>query len=464
LTFKQGACPLFKRSWFVDLIFIPLKTNQTNMNKAKTIQQKQLIEVLQEPQDVQVTLLQHATQLALMLVNQLLENQVFSFTGQRYSHAEEGLKTLVRHGSNPGSVKIQEKKYPVQVPRVRNRDTNKFLPLPVWDSIKNSQGPDELLLQRMLLGISTRDYEKVIQEAGKGFGVSKSSISKQFVAEAAAALEEFKSRSLKEHKYVAIFIDGKHLRAHQIVIAMGITEAGEKHILDFIQADTENTRAVRQLLVSLNHRGLSYSEGLLFIIDGAKGLRAAIETVYGHKAVVQRCVWHKQENVLSYLNEEQKAEYKFRLQACYRERDHKKAKKGLLEIKQELSIINPGAARSLEEGLEETLTLQKLALVKDFRQSLSTTNCIENVNRLIQQKTGKIKYWVNGKQIERWFALSFLDIENRLNKIQNYKHLTLLTTKLKEITKPKKAYQLLLIEDKAAALSSITKMSTKNRA
>ncbi len=171
---------------------------------------------------------------------------------------------MVRHGFNRGSVRIQEKKYPVQVPRVCNRDTQKFLSLPVWDNIKNSQEPDQLLLQRMLLGISTRDYEKVIQEAGEGFGVSKSSISKQFIAEAAAAWEEFKNRSLKQNKYVAIFI------------------------------------------------------------DGAKGLRAAIETVYGHKAIVQRCVWHKQENVLSYLSEEQKADYKSRIQVCYREGDYKK--------------------------------------------------------------------------------------------------------------------------------------------
>jgi putative transposase len=130
----------------------------------------------------------------------------------------------------------------------------------------------------------------------------------------------------------------------------------------------------------------------------------------------------------------------------------------------ELSVINPSACRSLQEGLEETLTLQKLGIMKYFRQSMSTTNCIENVNRLIQQKTGKIKYWVNGQQIERWFVLAFLDIETRLRKIQNFKHLNLLITKLKEITKTKRSYQLLLIEDKAAALSSGTKISTKKRA
>ena len=123
------------------------------MNKAKTIQQKQLFEVLQEPEDTQVLLLQHATHLALMLVNQLLENQVQGFTGERYSHAAGGSKPMVRHGFNPGSVRIQEKKYPVQVPRVRDRDSDRCVSLPLWENIKNSQGPDQLLLQRLLLGV-----------------------------------------------------------------------------------------------------------------------------------------------------------------------------------------------------------------------------------------------------------------------------------------------------------------------
>ena len=409
------------------------------MNKVKPIQQKQLIEIMQEPQSAQIAMLQHATQLALMLVNQILEEQVQCYTGERYSQ------------------------YPVRIPRLRSRETQKTLPLPVWEDIKSGSGADQLLLERLLLGISTRDYEKVVQETGEGFGVSKSNMSKQFISQAVEVCKEFKSRSLNQ-RYVAVFIDGKHLMGHQVVIAMGVTEAGEKQILDFIQTSTENARAVRQLLVGLNHRGLGYQEGLLFIIDGAKGLRTAIDAVYGHKAIVQRCIWHKQENVLSYLNEEQRAEFKSRLQNCYRETSYRKAKAALQEIIEQLNELNPGASRSLQEGLEETLTLHKLGLVRPFRQSLSTTNCIENVNRMVQQRTGKIKHWVNGRQIERWMTLGLLDIENRLNKIHNYKHLNLLITKLKEITKTKRSYQLLLIEDKAAALSSTNKMSTKKRA
>ena len=433
------------------------------MNKVKPIQQKQLIEIMQEPQSAQIAMLQHATQLALMLVNQILEEQVQCYTGERYSHLQGSGKPVVRHGFNPGSVRIQEKKYPVRIPRLRSRETQKTLPLPVWEDIKSGSGADQLLLERLLLGISTRDYEKVVQETGEGFGVSKSNMSKQFISQAVEVCKEFKSRSLNQ-RYVAVFIDGKHLMGHQVVIAMGVTEAGEKQILDFIQTSTENARAVRQLLVGLNHRGLGYQEGLLFIIDGAKGLRTAIDAVYGHKAIVQRCIWHKQENVLSYLNEEQRAEFKSRLQNCYRETSYRKAKAALQEIIEQLNELNPGASRSLQEGLEETLTLHKLGLVRPFRQSLSTTNCIENVNRMVQQRTGKIKHWVNGRQIERWMTLGLLDIENRLNKIHNYKHLNLLITKLKEITKTKRSYQLLLIEDKAAALSSTNKMSTKKKA
>jgi len=433
------------------------------MNKVKPIQQKQLIEIMQEPQSAQIAMLQHATQLALMLVNQILEEQVQCYTGERYSHLQGSGKPVVRHGFNPGSVRIQEKKYPVRIPRLRSRETQKTLPLPVWEDIKSGSGADQLLLERLLLGISTRDYEKVVQETGEGFGVSKSNMSKQFISQAVEVCKEFKSRSLNQ-RYVAVFIDGKHLMGHQVVIAMGVTEAGEKQILDFIQTSTENARAVRQLLVGLNHRGLGYQEGLLFIIDGAKGLRTAIDAVYGHKAIVQRCIWHKQENVLSYLNEEQRAEFKSRLQNCYRETSYRKAKAALQEIIEQLNELNPGASRSLQESLEETLTLHKLGLVRPFRQSLSTTNCIENVNRMVQQRTGKIKHWVNGRQIERWMTLGLLDIENRLNKIHNYKHLNLLITKLKEITKTKRSYQLLLIEDKAAALSSTNKMSTKKRA
>ncbi|GJQ33926.1 MAG: hypothetical protein HBSAPP04_27650 [Ignavibacteriaceae bacterium] len=445
------------------MILFPIKQIQTNMNKAKSIQTKQLFEIIQEPEAIQISLLQHATELAIMLVNQMLESQVATLAGERYSHNSVGSKPLVRYGYNPGSVKIQEKRYPVQVPRVRNQDKKKFISLPAWQNIQQSQGPDEQLLQRMLLGISTRDYEKVVQEFGRGFGISKSNTSKQFMEQAQQALQEFRGRSLKEDKFVAVLVDGKHLRSHQIIIALGITESGDKKVLDFIQTTTENTRAVRQMLVGLNHRGLQYSDGLLFIIDGAKGLRSAIEQVYGHKAIVQRCTWHKQENVLSYLNENQRRDYKIRLQNCYREPKCTKAREGLRKISEELQTINPAAARSLQEGLEETLTLNKLGLIKYFRQSLSTTNCIENVNRLIQQKTGKIKHWVNGKQVERWMALSLLDIETRLRKIQNYKHLNLLQQKLKEATKNKKVYQLFTSEEMAAAISS-DKISTKKRA
>jgi len=275
---------------------------------------------------------------------------------------------------------------------------------------------------------------------------------------------KFRKRSLKEGRYIAILIDGKYLKKDQVIIVMGIAEKGEKRILDFIQSTTENERAVRQLLVHINHRGLHYTEGLLVIIDGSKGLRAAVKEVYGHKAVIQRCTWHKRENVVSYLKEDLKVEFRSKLNACYNEPNYYKAKQGLLEIKSELEIINPSAARSLEDGLEETLTLQKLQVHPLFKRSLSTTNCIENVNNLLNKRISKIKTWVNGKQIESWTILSLLNVEKRLNKIHNYKKISLLRDKLKEITKTKKTYKLLLAENGQGLGFSASKISTKYRA
>jgi len=434
------------------------------MNKANTKSNKPLSEVLVEPIDIQASYLGHLYELGILLVNQILEDAVQQYTGQRYSHSVSGGKDYVRYGYNPSSIKLQGQRHRLQVPRVHSQQEGKFVSLPALQQIRESQGPDSLLLRRLLLGSSTRDYEKIIEEATDSFGVSKSTVSRQFIQEARQAVAAFKNRSLKQDKFVVILLDGKKLRTHQLIIAIGITAKGEKKVLGFVQADTENTKVVRQLLVSLNHRGLQYNDGLLFVIDGAKGLRAAIEQVYGHKAIVQRCVWHKQENVLSYLNEQQRSDYKLQLQHCYRETDYTKARAGLQKIEKQLEVLNPGAARSLQEGMEETLTLQKLKMVRYFRQSLSTTNCIENINRLIEQKTGKIKHWVNGLQVERWLSVSLLDIEPRLNKIQNYKYLHLLTEQLKVITKTKKANQLFLSEDMAIAISSDNRISTKKRA
>ena len=158
-------------------------------------------------------------------------------------------------------------------------------------------------------------------------------------------------------------------------------------------------------------------------MDGSKGLRKAVERVFRGYALIQRCQWHKRQNVVSYLAKEHQETFRRKLQRAYQEPTYEKAKTALMKVKKELSLINESAGRSLEEGLEETLTLHKLGLFEKLGKSLKTSNSIESVMALIEQRTQKVDYWKNSNQKQRWLATALLEIEPRLNRIRGYKHL-----------------------------------------
>ena len=207
---------------------------------------------------------------------------------------------------------------------------------------------------------------------------------------------------------------------------------GEKVPLGFIQATTENSEAVKGLLRDIVGRGFSFEAGLLCVIDGAKALKKAVEDIFGDCAIIQRCQWHKRENVVSYLNESDKESYRRRLQQAYQLSDHDKAREALLEIHRELKRLNLSAANSLMEGLDETVTLQQLGLFELLGKSLKTTNCIENLNSQLNKYTGRVKHWKSSDQRHRWVAAGLLEIEKKMRRIDNYKHLPLLRTSLQE--------------------------------
>ena len=215
-----------------------------------------------------------------------------------------------------------------------------------------------------------------------------------------------------------------------------MTIKGDKIPIGFVQAATENSTVIKELLGSLIERGLNYTDGLLCIIDGSKGIRKAIKEIFGAYAVIQRCQWHKRENVISYLNETKQDHYKRRINKAYRIEDYIEAKKYLIEIIKDLKVENLSASRSLEEGLEETLTLDRLELTEYFGRSFSTTNCIENLNSQITKYLRKVKYWQTSTQRYRWVACALLEIEQRMKKVHNYKHLKDMREKLqKEVEK-----------------------------
>lgn len=381
----------------------------------------------------QLTLLSHHLELTQLLVNEIMQSEVSELAGERYKREKPNDGRYSRWGYNPSSVRIGQEKVKVEVPRVYDNQKGESVPLEAQKQLKAIKAPSEQLLRSMLRGLSTRDHESVLGTMLESFGLSKSSVSKQFVEQSKKALEAFEQRDLSGYNFIAMYLDGKYMKGEQMLIALGVTEEGRKIPLGFIQATTENSTSIKdQLLEKLIERGFRYEEGFLVIIDGGKGIYKAVKEVFGPKALIQRCQWHKRENVVSYLKEEDQQKYRRDLNKAYREENHKEAKEKLLLIRDELKEINLSAARSLEEGLEETLTIHKLGMVEQFGRTFSTTNSIENLNSQLGKYMGKVKRWMDSEQRYRWMACALLEIEQRMRRVPNYKQLHLLK---KAITK-----------------------------
>jgi len=216
------------------------------------------------------------------------------------------------------------------------------------------------------------------------------------------------------------------------MIALGVTLQGQKIVLGIEQTATENSRALEQFFEKLVERGLRYEEGLLFIVDGSKGIIKAIEKTFPSSAVIQRCQYHKIENVVSYLPKGIQTIWRAKLRAAYKQTSYEAAKRALKTLQAELHNINPSAARSLEEGWEETLSLHRLGLYAELGKSFTSTNCIESVMSQLGQYTDKVDRWRGGEHIQRWAAAGLLSLEPRLQKVRGFRYLKLLQSKLQE--------------------------------
>jgi len=403
---------------------------------------KKISWLLEQDLEVKLTALGHYWEISRMLMNDILDEEVKQHTGERYSHDKPHYGRYSRWGSNPGSVKLGDQRIRLIVPRIYDNENKCNKSLNTYQKLKEANIKDERLFKALLLGLSTRDYEQVVGNLMDSFGLSASSVSQEFIEQSTRKLEDFENRDLSEYEFVSLFIDGKYLAKEQIIIALGVTLSGRKTPLGFIQSNTENSLSIKNLLNSIVHRGFHYDQGLLVVIDGSKGLKKAVDEVFGDYAVIQRCQWHKRENVLSYLNESDQQRYKKRLNKAYKQETYEQAKSDLKTIARDLRIINMSAARSLEEGLEETLTLHRLGLNEYFERSFSTTNVIENLNSQIGKYLNKIKYWKNSNQRYRWAACALLEIEQRMRRVHNYKKLYLLKNRLiEEVDKYQKSIQ-----------------------
>jgi putative transposase len=370
--------------------------------------------------DSRVELIRSLIPLGLMFVAEELQREVEDLAGRRYARKSEG-EGVYRYGSNPGTVKMLGQKLPIRVPRLR--DENREIPLESYEQMHRGMPMDETLFRRVLYGISCKDYEGAAECIPGAIGVSKSTVSRRFVEASAKELKTFQDRDLSEHDVVAVFLDGKTFAKDMMVIALGVTMEGDKVFLGFVQTDTENKVVLSQFLRSLLDRGLDISQGLLVIIDGGKGLYSAVKSTFKKRVVVQRCQWHKRENVVSYLSKSEQAWMRKRLQQAYERPTYKEAVEKLEQIRKEFEERNQSAAASLDEGFEETLTLHRLGVFAVLGKSFKTTNCLESINSLAEQRCHKVDHWKNSSQKQRWLAAALNDIEPRLRKVRGYRHL-----------------------------------------
>ena len=288
---------------------------------------------------------------------------------------------------------------------------------------------NDVLLKRVLYGISCRNYEAAAVPGA--IGLSSSTVSRGFIQGSAATLREFQERDLSGEDIVALFLDGKTFADAMMIIALGITMSGEKRVLGFVETDTENAQVLTPFLRSLVERGLDASHGLLVVLDGGKGLRSAVKNVFRDRALEHRCQWHKRENVVSYLPKREQADWRRRLQRAYSRPTYDEALATLDQLHSELEDRNQSVARSLAEGLEETLTLHRLGVYAVLGRSFKTTNCLESVNALVDECCAKVDHWKNSSRRHRWLATALVDIEPRLRKVMGYRHLPKLREALK---------------------------------
>ena len=302
---------------------------------------KRIVDAYSEEPDIRLSVIQDLIPLGLKAVGEELQNELKRLAGEKHSRNGHN----ARWGKQNGSVYLRNEKFPISVPRLRNVVTNQEVPLQTYQQLQKPFDDDGNIMRRLLHGLSTHKYPESSALAAEAFGISASNLSRRFKKCSANKLKDLQERSLAEYDIVVMFVDGKRYAEDGIMTAMGITMSGEKIILGIEQVHNENASAIGQWLERLIERGLKFEQGILFIIDGAKGIRKAIEQKFKQYAIIQRCRWHKRENVVAYLNDADKVTYRRRLQDAYKKTTHKEASAALKQILRDLEKINQSAGQ-----------------------------------------------------------------------------------------------------------------------
>ncbi len=385
--------------------------------------------------DTQKSLEAELEGLALLTMQMMMEAEREEIVGIRYKHNPD--RKYVRGGTNPGHIILNGRKVSSKIPRVVERGSMKSYSLKTHSVFTKMTDLAQRAYTDLIRGISTRRYREGVRSFLKGYGISSASLSRHMMNATEVQLKELVERRLEKFDISVVLIDGICVGGRTVVIALGIDIQGVKHILGLWQGSTENKSVVTGLVNDLIDRGLDPDHPMLFVIDGSKALRGAITDVFGSDAPVQRCTVHKKRNVLDLLSATDRYRIKQRMNEAYNMLSFDDAKDHLLRIAEDLEQINPSAARSLREGLDDTLTLHRLGIDGTLRRSLQTTNLVESVISVVRHHTRNVKYWKNGRQIERWLASGLIEAEKRFIRIKGYGQMKSLMNALLTIRNPK---------------------------
>jgi transposase-like protein len=363
----------------------------------------------------------------LQIIRGVIEEEVTRRVGPRYQ--PDPASSCVRWGQQRGYVVFAGQKVAVERPRVRARKGPEVA-LDSYTRLQHDGRRQRAVREGIVAGLTSRSYHRAVQSVLDGYGIEKSSVSREFVAASAAQLKQLCEKKLGDLDLVALLIDGIQLGKQVLVVALGIEINGKKHVLGLWQGATENTTVVKELLEDLVARGLNSERRYLFVIDGAKALRAAIERVFGDRAEVQRCQIHKRRNVKDHLPKQAQGDTDRRIRNAYALTNYAEAKAELEKIFRHLERINPSAARSLEEGLEETLTVHRLNVGALLRRTLASTNPIESCLSTVERVAHNVKRWRGGDQPLRWTATGLLEAEKKFRRVKGYRELEALCHRL----------------------------------
>lgn len=350
----------------------------------------------------------------------LLERERDEVCGERGRRRTDDQAT--RWGSAEGRLVLGGRRVAVRRPRARKDGSE--VSLPSWEEFANEDPLNERVVSQMVVGVSTRNYERSVEEVPADLGAhgaSKSAASRRFVEMTEKQVNEWLNRDLSSERIAVVMLDGIEVGGQSVVVALGIDEDGEKQPLGVWQGATENSAVCEGLLTNLVERGLDVSRCYLFVIDGGKALRKAIRTVFGGRGVVQRCQEHKIRNVASHLPKAREGGVVRTLRDAYKLRSSKTAKKRLAALASALESEYPDAAASLREGLDETLTVKAWGLPEALERTLSTTNPIENLNGAIRRVTRNVKRWRDGEMIRRWVVAGIQEATRGFRRLRGYK-------------------------------------------